>query len=118
MHTGIKVIDALLPLGRGQRELILGDRATGKTAIALDAILAQRGTGVLCIYAAIGQRKADVAEVVETLRKHDALKHTVVVVAADADSPPGQQYLAPYAACTIGESFMRRGGTFWSSTTT
>ena len=108
MHTGIKVLDALLPVGRGQRELILGDRATGKTALALDAILAQRDGDVLCVYAAIGQRKATVAEVVETLRTADALRHTVVVV-ADAESPPGQQYLAPYAACTIGEYFMRQG---------
>jgi F-type H+-transporting ATPase subunit alpha len=108
MHTGIKVIDALLPLGRGQRELILGDRATGKTALALDAILAQRGTDVVCIYAAIGLRKTSVAEVVATLVGNDALAQSVVVV-ADADSPPGQQYLVPYTACTIGESFMRRG---------
>lgn len=108
LHTGIKVIDALLPLGRGQRELIIGDRATGKTAIALDAILAQRDTGVLCVYAAIGQRKASIVDVVETLRKHDALSHTVVV-AADADSPPGHQYLCPYTACTIGEYFMYQG---------
>ncbi len=108
MHTGLKVIDSLLPLGRGQRELILGDRATGKTSIALDAILAQRDTGVICIYAAIGQRDASVAEVVELLDQNDALKHTIVV-AADADSPAGQQYLAPYTACTIGEYFMHQG---------
>ncbi len=108
LHTGIKVIDALLPLGRGQRELIIGDRATGKTAIALDAILAQRETGVLCVYAAIGQRKTSILDVVETLRKNDALSYTVVV-AADADSPPGHQYLCPYTACTIGEYFMYRG---------
>jgi F-type H+-transporting ATPase subunit alpha len=108
MHTGIKVIDALLPLGRGQRELILGDRATGKTSLALDAILAQRGSGVVCVYAAIGLRKTNVAEVVETLRAEDVLRQTAIVV-ADADSPPGQQYLAPYTACTIGESFMHGG---------
>jgi F-type H+-transporting ATPase subunit alpha len=108
LHTGIKVIDALLPLGRGQRELIIGDRSTGKTAIALDAILAQRETGVLCVYAAIGQRKASIVDVVETLRKNGALSHTVVVV-ADADSPPGHQYLCPYTACTIGEYFMYQG---------
>ncbi|HZT80690.1 MAG TPA: F0F1 ATP synthase subunit alpha [Gemmataceae bacterium] len=108
MHTGTKVIDALLPLGRGQRELILGDRSTGKTAIALDAILAQSGSGVPCVYCAIGQRKATVAEVVETLGQHGALSHTAVVV-ADADSPPGHQYLAPYTACTVGEFFMYRG---------
>ncbi|HLN27570.1 MAG TPA: F0F1 ATP synthase subunit alpha [Gemmataceae bacterium] len=108
LHTGLKVIDSLLPLGRGQRELILGDRATGKTSIALDAILSQRDTGVLCVYAAIGQRKASVAEVVETLSQHGALAQTVVV-AADADAPAGQQYLAPFAACTIGEYFMYQG---------
>ena len=108
MHTGIKIIDTLLPLGRGQRELILGDRATGKTALAVDAILAQRDSDVVCVYTAIGQRKASTAETVRLLEKHDALRHTVVVV-ADADSPAGQQYLAPYAACTIGEYFMRQG---------
>jgi F-type H+-transporting ATPase subunit alpha len=108
LHTGTKVIDALLPLGRGQRELILGDRATGKTALALDAILAQRGTGVCCIYVAIGQRNASVAEVLQVLREHQALSHTTVVVAG-AESPPGQQYLAPYAACTIGEYLMHQG---------
>jgi F-type H+-transporting ATPase subunit alpha len=108
LHTGVKVIDALLPLGRGQRELILGDRATGKTALALDAIRAQRGGDVVCVYAAIGQRNAGMAEVVETLRQHDVLSRTVVV-SADADSPPGHQYLAPYTACTIGEYFMHQG---------
>jgi F-type H+-transporting ATPase subunit alpha len=107
-HTGLKVIDSLLPLGRGQRELILGDRATGKTAIALDAILAQRGTGVVCIYAAIGQRKASVGEVVKVLSDNGARGYTVVV-SASADAPPGPQYLTPYAACTIGEYFMRQG---------
>jgi F-type H+-transporting ATPase subunit alpha len=108
MHTGIRVLDGLLPLGRGQRELILGDRATGKTAVALDAILAQRGGDVVCIYAAVGQRKAAVTEVVETLSGHGALAYTAVV-AADADAPPGQQYLAPYTACSLGEYFMERG---------
>jgi F-type H+-transporting ATPase subunit alpha len=108
LHTGLKVLDSLLPLGRGQRELILGDRATGKTSIALDAILAQRDTGVLCIYAAIGQRNASVAEVVETLSREGALARTVVV-ATNADAPPGQQYLAPFAACTVGEYFMHQG---------
>jgi F-type H+-transporting ATPase subunit alpha len=108
LHTGIKVIDALLPLGRGQRELILGDRATGKTSLALDMILAQRGGDVLCIYTAIGERKASIAETVDVLHRHGALSRTVVV-AADADAPPGQQYLAPYTACTIGEYFMHRG---------
>jgi F-type H+-transporting ATPase subunit alpha len=108
LHTGTKLIDALLPIGRGQRELILGDRSTGKTALALDTILAQRESGVVCVYAALGQRKSMVAEVVATLRTHAALDHTVVV-SADADSPPGQQYLAPYAACSIAEYFMEQG---------
>ncbi|MFI5457471.1 MAG: F0F1 ATP synthase subunit alpha [Isosphaerales bacterium] len=108
MHTGINVLDSLLPLGRGQRELILGDRATGKTSLALDAILAQRGTEVVCVYAAIGQRKTTVVDVVETLRTNGALAQTIITVAG-SDSPPGQQYLAPYAACTIGEYFMRQG---------
>lgn len=108
MPTGIKILDALLPLGRGQRELILGDRVTGKTSLALDALLSQRGRDTIAVYAAIGQRKVSVAEVVDVLQTHGALDQTVVVV-ADAGSPPGQQYLAPYAACTIGEWFMERG---------
>jgi F-type H+-transporting ATPase subunit alpha len=107
--TGTAVIDALLPIGRGQRELILGDRATGKTTIALDAILAQRGTGVKCVYVSIGERKAALAEVVETLAAQGALGYTAVV-AADADAAPGLQYLAPFAACTVGEYFVHRGG--------
>jgi len=108
LHTGIKVIDALLPLGRGQRELILGDRGTGKTSLALDAILAQRDSDVICVYAAIGERKAAIAEVVDVLSRAGALGRTVVV-AAYADAAPGQQYLAPYTACTIGEYFMQQG---------
>lgn len=108
LHTGTKVIDALLPLGRGQRELILGDRGTGKTSLALDAILAQRDTEVICLYAAIGQRQGSVAEVLNLLREHGAMNRTILVVAA-ADSPPGQQYLAPYTACTIAEHFMQQG---------
>ncbi|MBI3862871.1 MAG: F0F1 ATP synthase subunit alpha [Planctomycetia bacterium] len=98
----------MIPIGRGQRELIIGDRSTGKTAIAIDAILAQRGTGVVCVYAAIGQDKASTAEVINLLKRNDAMDYTVVVVSG-ADSPPGQQYLAPYAACTIGEYFMHQG---------
>ncbi len=108
LQTGTKLIDALLPIGRGQRELLLGDRSTGKTALALDAILAQRDTEVVCVYTALGQRKSTVAEVVATLEAHGALEYTVVV-AADAASPPGQQYLAPYAACSIAEYFMEQG---------
>jgi F-type H+-transporting ATPase subunit alpha len=108
LWTGTKVIDALLPIGRGQRELILGDRATGKTTIALDAILAQRATGVRCVYAAIGVRKAALAEAVRALAAHGSLTYTAVV-AADADAAPGLQYLAPFAACTVGEYLMQRG---------
>lgn len=108
LHTGTKLIDALLPIGRGQRELLLGDRATGKTSLALDAILAQQDGDVVCVYAALGQRTSTVAEVAAALRTHGALERTVVV-AADADSPPGQQYLAPYAACSIAEHFMGQG---------
>ncbi|MFO1019819.1 MAG: F0F1 ATP synthase subunit alpha [Planctomycetales bacterium] len=106
--TGVKIIDSLLPLGRGQRELILGDRATGKTSLALDVILAQRGTGVLCIYTAIGQRKATIGEVVNTLQEQQALEYTIVV-SSDAETSPGQQYLAPYAACAMAEHFMGQG---------
>jgi F-type H+-transporting ATPase subunit alpha len=108
LHTGSKILDALLPIGRGQRELILGDRGTGKTSLALDAILAQRDSGVLCIYAAIGQRKPSVAEVVDVLARHGAMRYTTVV-AAEADAPPGHQYLTPFTACTLGEYFMQQG---------
>lgn len=108
LQTGIKVIDALVPIGRGQRELIVGDRQTGKTAIAVDAILNQKNTGVICIYCAIGQRNTAVASVVGDLAKHDALKHTIVV-AAEGDSLPGLQFVAPFAATAIGEFFMRQG---------
>jgi F-type H+-transporting ATPase subunit alpha len=108
LQTGIKSVDAAIPIGRGQRELILGDRQTGKTTIALEAILNQRDTGVVSIYCAVGQRASSVARVVEALRRHDALKRTVVVVAS-GDDAPGLQFIAPYAAATIGEFFMRRG---------
>ncbi|MBN1917852.1 MAG: F0F1 ATP synthase subunit alpha [Verrucomicrobia bacterium] len=106
--TGIKSIDAMIPLGRGQRELIVGDRATGKTAIAVDAIVNQRDTGVLCIYVAIGQKTSSVARLVQDLERHGAMAYTLVVVAS-ADDPPGMQYVAPYAACTMGEYFMCQG---------
>jgi len=106
--TGIKSIDAMIPIGRGQRELILGDRATGKTAIAVDAILNQRDTGVLCIYAAIGQKTSSVARLVQNLEAHGAMAYTVVV-AATADEQPGMEFIAPYAACTMGEYFMETG---------
>jgi len=108
LQTGIKSVDAAIPIGRGQRELILGDRQTGKTAIGLEAILNQQDTGVVSIYCAIGQRASAVARVVDTLRRHDALKRTVVVVASGEDAP-GLQFIAPYAATTIAEHFMHRG---------
>ena len=106
--TGIKTIDALIPIGRGQRELIVGDRATGKTAIAVDAILSQRGTDMICIYVAIGQKVSTIKRVTESLRKNDSLSQTIVV-AADADDSPGLQFIAPYSATTMGEHFMRQG---------
>jgi len=108
LQTGIKVLDALIPIGRGQRELILGDRQTGKTAIAIDAILNQRGKNVLCVYCAIGQRSAAVAKVVATLREKGALDYTVVVV-TEGNDPPGLTYIAPYAATSIAEHFMEAG---------
>ncbi len=108
LQTGLKVIDALIPIGRGQRELILGDRQTGKTAIAVDTILNQRDQEVVCIDCAIGQRSTSVARVVETLRQQVALDYCVIVV-AEANAPPGIQYIAPYAATTVGEFFMEQG---------
>jgi F-type H+-transporting ATPase subunit alpha len=108
LQTGLKVIDALIPIGRGQRELILGDRQTGKTAIALDAILNQRGQNVLCVYCAIGQRESGVAKVIAALRSRGAMDHTVVVVTAGNDAP-GLTYIAPYAATSIAEHFMEQG---------
>lgn len=108
LQTGIKVIDALIPIGRGQRELILGDRQTGKTAIAIDTIVNQKGKNVLCVYCAIGQRGSSVAKVISTLRKHGAMDYTVVVV-AEGNSSPGLSYIAPYAATSIAEAFMEAG---------
>jgi len=108
LQTGIKAIDAMIPIGRGQRELIVGDRQTGKTAIAIDAILNQRDTGVLCIYCAVGQRAGMVAGVVETFREHGALDYTVVL-AANASDPAPMQYIAPYAATALAEHFMWDG---------
>ncbi|HSF10318.1 MAG TPA: alternate F1F0 ATPase, F1 subunit alpha [Nitrospirales bacterium] len=108
LQTGIKVIDALIPIGRGQRELILGDRQTGKTAIALDTILNQRDQNVLCVYCAIGQRASGVAKVVATLREKDAMEYTIVVV-TEGNDPPGLAYIAPYAATSIAEHFMEQG---------
>ncbi|WP_027995031.1 alternate F1F0 ATPase, F1 subunit alpha [Simplicispira psychrophila] len=108
LQTGLKVIDALIPIGRGQRELILGDRQTGKTAIALDAILNQRGQDVICVYCAIGQRASAVAKAVATLREQAAMDYTVVVV-TEGNQPPGLAYITPYAATSIAEYFMEAG---------
>ncbi|ETI58793.1 alternate F1F0 ATPase, F1 subunit alpha [Marinomonas profundimaris] len=108
LQTGIKVIDALIPVGLGQRELILGDRQTGKTAIALDTILNQRGKDVICVYCAIGQRASGVAKVVATLQEQGALEYTIVVV-TEGNDPPGLAYVAPYAATSIAEFFMEKG---------
>jgi F-type H+-transporting ATPase subunit alpha len=108
LQTGIKVIDALIPVGRGQRELILGDRQTGKTAIALDTILNQRDQNVLCVYCAIGQRASGVAKVIAALRENGAMEYTVVVV-TEGNDPPGLAYMAPYAATSIAEHFMEQG---------
>ncbi|HEX6895193.1 MAG TPA: F0F1 ATP synthase subunit alpha, partial [Bryobacteraceae bacterium] len=108
LQTGTKVVDALIPVGRGQRELILGDRQTGKTGIAVDCILNQKGKDVVCIYCAIGQRSSSVAKVIADLRNRGALEYSIVVVAG-GDSPPGLQFVAPYAAMSMGEYFMRQG---------
>ncbi|QJA06104.1 F0F1 ATP synthase subunit alpha [Thermosulfurimonas marina] len=108
MYTGIKAIDAMTPIGRGQRELIIGDRQTGKTAICIDAILAQKETDVYCIYVAVGQKKSTVAQIVETLRKYGAMKYTTVVVACASD-PATLQYIAPYSGCAMGEYFRDSG---------
>ena len=108
VQTGIKAIDAMIPIGRGQRELIIGDRQTGKTAIAIDTIINQKGKNLICIYVAIGQKKAAVARTIAILEKHGAMEHTIVVMAA-ADEPAAMQYIAPYAGCAIGEEFMETG---------
>ena len=108
VQTGLKAIDAMIPVGRGQRELIIGDRQTGKTAIAIDAIINQKDTGVLCIYVAIGQKASSVAALVRKLEDHGALAHTIIVVAGASDSA-AMQFIAPYAGCTMGEYFMENG---------
>jgi F-type H+-transporting ATPase subunit alpha len=108
LQTGIKSIDAMTPIGRGQRQLIIGDRKTGKTTVAIDAIINQRGLGVKCIYVAIGQKGSTVAQTVETLRQYGALEYTVVV-AAPASDPAPFKYLAPYAGCAIGQHWMENG---------
>lgn len=106
--TGIKAIDSLIPIGRGQRELVIGDRFTGKSAIPIDTIIAQKGGDLICIYVAIGQKTSKVAQVVATLEKYGAMEHTIVV-AADASDPAPLQYLAPYSGCAMGEEFMEQG---------
>ena len=108
VQTGLKAIDAMVPIGRGQRELIIGDRQTGKSAVAIDTIINQKGTGVKCIYVAIGQKNSTVATVVRKLEEHGAMAHTIVVVAAAAESA-AMQYIAPYAGCSMGEYFRDRG---------
>lgn len=108
LQTGLKAIDSMVPIGRGQRELIIGDRQTGKTAIAVDTIINQKDTGVICIYVAIGQKKSSVATLVKLLQNHGAMDYTIIV-SATASEPPALQYLAPYAGCTIGEFFRDNG---------
>lgn len=108
MQTGIKAIDSMIPIGRGQRELIIGDRQTGKTTIAIDTIVNQKGSGVICIYVAIGQKQSTVSGVVESLRRQGALDYTIVV-SASASEPAPLQYLAPYTGCSMGEYFMYKG---------
>ena len=108
LQTGLKAIDAMIPIGRGQRELIIGDRQTGKTAIAVDTIINQKGTGVICVYVAIGQKKSTVAQIVKTLEEYGAMDHTIVVTAS-ASEPAPLQYLAPYAGCAMAEYFLYNG---------
>jgi F-type H+-transporting ATPase subunit alpha len=108
VQTGLKAIDSMVPIGRGQRELIIGDRQTGKTALAVDAIINQKGTGVVCIYVAVGQKASSVANVVRKLEEHDAMAHTIVVAATAAESA-ALQYIAPYSGCTMGEYFRDNG---------
>ena len=108
LQTGIKAIDAMIPIGKGQRELIIGDRQTGKTAIAIDTIINQKGKDVICIYVAIGQRKSTIAQLVKTLEDRDAMRYTIIVSATASDVAP-LQYIAPYAGCAMGEEFMYEG---------
>ena len=108
VQTGIKAIDAMIPIGRGQRELIIGDRQTGKTAIALDTIINQKGGDLICIYVAIGQKASSIAEVVDILEQDGAMEHTIVV-AVSAPDPAPLRYLAPFAGCAMGEDFMWQG---------
>ncbi|MDM8560427.1 F0F1 ATP synthase subunit alpha [Candidatus Parabeggiatoa sp. HSG14] len=108
VQTGLKAIDSMVPIGRGQRELIIGDRQTGKTAVAIDAIINQKGTGIKCIYVAIGQKASSIANVVHKLEEYDAMKHTIVVAASASDAA-SLQFIAPYAGCSMGEFFRDRG---------
>ena len=108
VQTGLKAIDSMVPIGRGQRELIIGDRQTGKTAVAIDAIINQKGTGIKCIYVAIGQKQSSIASVVRKLEEHGAMDHTIIVAAGAAD-PASMQFLAPFSGCTMGEYFRDRG---------
>jgi F-type H+-transporting ATPase subunit alpha len=108
VQTGLKAIDAMVPIGRGQRELIIGDRQTGKTAVAIDTIINQKGTGLKCVYVAIGQKQSSIANVVRKLEEHGAMAHTIIV-AASASTPAAMQYLAPYGGCAMGEYFMDNG---------
>jgi F-type H+-transporting ATPase subunit alpha len=108
VQTGLKAIDSMVPIGRGQRELIIGDRQTGKTAVAIDTIINQKGTGVKCVYVAVGQKQSSIANVVRKLEEHGAMAHTIVV-AASASTPAAMQYLAPYGGCAMGEYFMDNG---------
>jgi F-type H+-transporting ATPase subunit alpha len=108
VQTGLKAIDSMVPIGRGQRELIIGDRQTGKTAVAIDTIINQKGTGVKCVYVAIGQKQSSIANVVRKLEEHGAMAHTIIVAAA-ASTPAAMQYLAPYGGCAMGEYFMDNG---------
>lgn len=108
LQTGLKAVDSMIPIGRGQRELIIGDRRTGKTAIALDTIINQKDTGVICVYVAIGGKASTVAQVVETLERHDAMSYTIIVVAPASDPAP-LQYIAPYAGCAMAEHYLYNG---------
>ena len=108
VQTGLKAIDSMVPIGRGQRELIIGDRQTGKTAVAIDTIINQKDTGVKCVYVAIGQKQSSIANVVRKLEEHGAMAHTIIV-AASASTPAAMQYLAPYGGCAMGEYFMDNG---------
>src|SRR5713101_8464644 len=108
VQTGLKAIDAMIPIGRGQRELIIGDRQTGKTAVAIDTIINQKGKGLICIYVAIGQKRSTIAQVIKTLEEADAMSYSIVVQAGSYDPAP-MQYLAPYAGCAMGEYFRDRG---------